>query len=384
MTQLDTGRSRNGISRRSSLKLVAGAAAASIVGLGNMSTGRAGSPSATPLRDLAASRGLAIGTDYYENYRLPHLDLLDTFLGREYNLILLDYAWWRGIQVQQYGFRNLRPSAKEWDFTFLDASVEYAVAHDMRIRGGLLGGAPPWLTEAHLSPTDARSQLVDSVNTIVGRYKGVVSEWIAINEYFWYPPGQPSGNIWFDALGESYVDLTCETARRADPDARLILSNFMNLQPGFGADFDATQVRRLKAEGLVDMYGFQTHLAGESPPDPAAFTQVLRQFQALGVEVVITEMDVNLRNLDGALPAKLATEAKIYDEVLRAYFGVGGRSVSFFGPTDFFSWLGANAYGTMWDADSQPKPAFFAAEAAIEAVPEVSGYRRFAPGLASD
>ncbi|BFO16095.1 hypothetical protein SHKM778_24830 [Streptomyces sp. KM77-8] len=96
---------------------------------------------------------------------------------------------------------------------------------------------------------------------------------------------QRSGNDW--------IEVAFRTARNADPSAKLCYNDY-NVENWNWAKTQAmySMVRDFKQRGVpIDCVGFQAHFNSGSPYD-SNFRTTLRNFAALGVDVAITELDI--------------------------------------------------------------------------------------------
>jgi endo-1,4-beta-xylanase len=103
---------------------------------------------------------------------------------------------------------------------------------------------------------------------------------------------------WLDLLGPEYIDLAFHTAAAADPEARLILNEcyIEHDTPAEAARRDAllALLTRLKKAGVpVSGLGIQGHLRGATPLDRRGLTRFLEQIRGLGLDVTVTELDVD-------------------------------------------------------------------------------------------
>ena len=136
-------------------------------------------------------------------------------------------------------------------------------------------------------------------------------------------------------------------------------------------------VKGFIANGVpIDGIGFECHFTlGQVPTD---MQQNLQRFADLGLEVAITELDINMNGEPNA--TALAQQAQDYWTVANACFSVDGcvSFVSYYrvasrerrflidwhqtdwGVSDDHSWLGPLGNGLPFDKEKAPKPAFFA------------------------
>ena len=147
--------------------------------------------------------------------------------------------------------------------------------------------------------------------------------WDVVNEAVDVKSGRPDGlrdSPWLELIGPGYLELAFRTARQADPSALLTYNDY-------GIELDTLEqidkrgqvmmlVRRLKARGVpIDAVGVQSHLtAGDAPG--AGLIHFVRELREMGLQVFITEMDVNDRKLPESVPERDAGVARTYRDYL--------------------------------------------------------------------
>lgn len=218
----------------------------------------------------------------------------------------------------------LRPAPRQFDFSGADRVVAIARAWNAAVHGHALiwhEANPDWLAR-ELNPRTAVEILEEHIGGVVGRYAGKVRSWDVVNEPVERNDRRPDGlrqSIWLNALGPDYIPLAFETAHRADPSARLVLSDY-------GLEYDDESWMRekrgtmlellagLKRQGVpIHALGLQGHLLGDRP---AAFGAGLRAFlrdvARIGLEIYVTELDVNDQKTPGDVRRRDETVAGIY------------------------------------------------------------------------
>lgn len=215
----------------------------------------------------------------------------------------------------------------------------------------------------------AIEKLRNHVQTIVGRYRGRIQYWDVVNEAI--DPQQADGlraGRWKDLLGEEMLDVAFSAAREADPQAKLFYNDFQEWRPGKRERIFAL-VQRLKAKGLIDGIGLQQHVS-LTEPSVAELDQTLARFAQLGLEIHITELDVEA-NRNGQLsqitPELDAAIAQRYRALFDVYMKYAGKitAVMNWNVTDASSWLRNHptphaTWPLLFDADGKPKAAFWA------------------------
>lgn len=245
------------------------------------------------------------------------------------------------------------------DFAFArgDAVIDAARAAGARVRGHPLVWdlqLPGWVGEA--DPDDLESILRTHVETLARRYRGRVAQWDVVNEPL-DEDGSMTENVFFAAMGEGYIDLAFEAARRADPKAERFL-NEISAERGDKADALVALVRRLRGRGVpIDGVGIQNHTTARGFPTRAELARLMRRLAPLKVE--ITEMDVVVER-PGQDPAPAWRAAA---EACAAAPNCTGLSV--WGVTDEFSWKGPEQAATLFDTEGRAKPALDAVRSAL-------------------
>jgi endo-1,4-beta-xylanase len=288
----------------------------------------------------------------------------------------------------------LRPSVEGFNFDQADALVAFAETNRMKIRGHNLvwhQGNPKWL-EATATKENARNLLVTHIETVAGRYAGRMHSWEVVNEAIRVEDGRADGlrnSVWLRLIGEDYIELAFKTAREADPQALLTYNEY-----GIEAETRAGEqkreavielLRRMVARRVpVDAVGVQSHIAAAvaAGGNKSAATQYgagLMRFIAaareLGLQVFITEMDVNDRALAADGPGRDAVVAAAYKQYLELVLGDPAvRLVLTWGITDRYSWLdheegradGKPERPLLFDAAGKAKASFFAVRDAFD------------------
>jgi endo-1,4-beta-xylanase len=166
-----------------------------------------------------------------------------------------------------------------------------------------------------LSKAEIAAMLDRHVTETIGRYVGRMHSWDVVNEPF-YPPHHRDGGFrkgpWLDAMGSGYVARAFRAAAAADPTAALVLNEaFCEQDDALGRANRGrllTLVTELKDAGVkLDAVGFQAHLKPHLPFDDQAFAAYLQLIAATGVDIYITEFDVD----DSSLPDDIAVRDRM-------------------------------------------------------------------------
>ncbi|MBF6604212.1 MAG: endo-1,4-beta-xylanase [Chloroflexi bacterium] len=274
----------------------------------------------------------------------------------------------QGLLSWGLDWNEVEPARGQYDFSVMDRLVAFAQANGMRVRAdsvvfGHTSMLPSWLVQGHFSAAQLTAILQAHVRAVVSQYRGVIAEWVVVNEPYVAP--YSTDDLFYQALGYDYIDVAFAAARKADPSAVLNFSDTANhTAAGITTNLTMQTVTRLEAKGLVDIVGLQMHLDGANPPDPTDVRDTMRRY---GLPVAVTSLDIDLSDVPGTLADRYAVQAKIAASMLRAARDSGVcRDFSVWGIGDGVAdrWLqrpGAPApTATPFDGQLRPKPFFSA------------------------
>jgi endo-1,4-beta-xylanase len=327
------------------------------------------------LKAHAAARGLLTGCAV--NASLFRDDeSFRNLLAEQYNIVVPENC---------LKWNMLRPAAETYNFADADNLVAFAETHKMKVRGHNFvwhEALPGWFAGT-VNKDNAQKFLVDHIRTVGGRYKGKIHSWDVVNEAIWIPDGRPDGlrssSPWFQMLGPRYLDLAFRTAREADPTALLTYNDYSieydNDEQGKKRAAVLALLRRMKADKVpLDALGIQSHIKAVSKDGfSKGVWELLDGAKALGLQVFVTELDVND---DAVATADMAERDRIVADVYRSYLtttlaGTQVKAVLTWGASDKNTWLnhgekfrklhpGRLQRPLPFDPDYAPQPAFFA------------------------
>jgi endo-1,4-beta-xylanase len=339
-------------------------------GLAEKQTMPAQLPDTSALKRAAKHSGKTLGI-FTVQYELLFEPLASAIIANTFSMI----ADGNDLKFAKY----LRPAPDTFDFSYGDHAVSWAEQHGMLFRGHCLvwwNALPDWF-QSYVTSANAKRVMTDHISTVVKHYAGRVYSWDVVNEAI-FPDNRPDGlgrKPWLDFMGPEYIDLAFHTARAADPKARLVLNeNFIEHDTpgeiGRRASLLAL-VTRLKKSGVpITGIGLQGHLRGDTALDKPGMTKFLKQIQDLGLEIMVTELDVD----DGGVPGPL-----IEQTVARKY----GEFIELMGPfVDVITFEqlrddpmlrrpdGLLHRPNLLDAEYQPAPAYRATVNALMTLPK--------------
>jgi endo-1,4-beta-xylanase len=324
------------------------------------------------LKTLAAWHGIELG-----NFAiLTHLSepQYNQILTGQFDLALVDNTpnWY-------FTDGGLRPGPASYNFAQMDQVVKYAYDNNMAIQAhhflwGEEKWLPDWLKNGNYTPTQLMDLIHQHIATVGGRYKGQIKEWTVVNEAF--SRGQHVYGLrdwWADHLpDQNYIDQASIWAHQADPNAKLILNDFSNEHYNPISDAMYDYIKGAKARKVpIDGIGMQMHIDGTHPPNKDEVVRNMQRFGALGVDVYVTEFDVNMNDVPGSNTVKDQVEANIYYDMMRACIESGVcHSFSLLGITDKETWYNylpstSSARPLLFDKNYRPKKAFDSFRAAL-------------------
>ncbi len=209
---------------------------------------------------------------------------------------------------------------------------------------------PGWMQS--LSGTALRNAMINHITNVAGHWRGSIWAWDVVNEAFNEDGTRRSSNL--QNTGNDWIEVAFRTARAADPGAKLCYNDYNT----DGINAKSTAVYNLAVDlhtkGLLDCVGFQSHFNSQSPL-PSNYQQNLQRFADAGIDVQITELDI-----EGA-------SATTYGNVVRACLAVTRcNGITVWGIRDSDSWRSSQS-PLLFDGSGNKKAAYNAVLDALNA-----------------
>jgi endo-1,4-beta-xylanase len=283
----------------------------------------------------------------------------------------------------------IHPEWNRYNFQLADSIVAYGKAHHMIVNGHTLiwHNQLPAFVRAMKNADSVRQYFVNHISSVAGRYDGKVYSWDVVNEAL-NEDGTMRKTIFLENLGDDYVVEAFRLAQKAAPHTKLYYNDYNIEQPKKRAGAIAL-IKKIQAAGVrIDGVGIQGHWRAYNLP-LADIEESIKEFSALGIEVMFTEVDLGVLPSPGEVTAEVSQTAeynakmnpyvnglpdsmvekqtKSYEALFRVFEKYKDKisRVTFWGVNDGQSWLnnwpirGRTNYPLLFDRQFKPKPAFY-------------------------
>lgn len=279
----------------------------------------------------------------------------------------------------------LQKTKGSFTFDSADVMVNQVLGAGMQMHGHVLvwhQQSPDWLNmNSDGSPLD-REEALDNlrthIRTVMEHFGDRVISWDVVNEAMNDNPFDPTDwqnalrkSPWYQAIGPDYLEQAFLAAREVlddhpDWDIKLYYNDYNddNRNKATAIYSMVKELNEKYAEThpgklLVDGIGMQGHYSINTNPENVRLS--LEQFISLGVEVGVTELDIQAGS-DYQLSDKQAeAQGYLYAQLMQLYKEHSEyiSRVTFWGQDDGTSWR-ASSNPLLFDKDLQAKPAYHA------------------------
>ncbi len=272
----------------------------------------------------------------------------------------------------KYGF--VCNTKDEYDFSRADELYNFALDNGLKIRGHnfVWHQCTPVDHLDTFSPEKLWERIKEHIKLVSDRYQKV-SCWDVINE----AADDKNGlflrdTVWHRKFGDDYYMKIYALARELVPENIQLVYNDYNEYIPEKREKMLRIVNDLKAEGLIDAVGFQSHITIPKYFSLDEYKRTFEEFSKTGLRIHITELDIALppintkKTFSDVTAEEREAWAKLYGNVFAVFreYAELIDSVTFWGVSDDTSWLN-NAFdghgrdALLFDRDHQPNEAYF-------------------------
>jgi endo-1,4-beta-xylanase len=297
---------------------------------------------------------------------------------------------------------RINPKPGVFNYESADAFVEFGKKNNMFIVGHTLvwhNQTPDWFFQNEDGKPKTKDEVIERlrehIKTIAGRYVGKVNAWDVVNEVI-DDDGNYRQTTWVKGVGsgDELVKLAFKYAAEYAPNTELYYNDFNAWRPT-KRDGIVRMVKMLQKEGIkIDGIGIQGHW-GLNYPKTEYIESAIEAYAALGVKVMITELDVDVLPLtkEGQVIGQGMSEKQFQNEEFKEFLDPYSKGlpaevqiqlanryaqlfeilyrkrdkidrVTMWGVHDGMSWKNnypvpkRTNYPLLWDRNKQPKPAY--------------------------
>jgi len=277
-----------------------------------------------------------------------------------------------------------------YDFANADKFVAFCSSAHINVRGHTLvwhDALPAWVAP-QLTAGTGQAMMTNHIRTVAGHFAGKLYSWDVVNEVL-DPGSHRSDGLrdspWLQNCGANYMELAFRATAAADPHALLVWNEtYLEVSNGFGrakrtamlALLDAMLTRGVPIHGI----GLEAHLRGDQAAvlGDGSYEDFLDELGRRGMKIFITELDVQ----DVMLPADVAARDRAVADIYSRFLGATLRQpavkgIVTWGLADCFTWIagyrprkdGLPVRPLPFDANCQPKAAYYAIAQTLQAAP---------------
>ncbi|MBH0079694.1 endo-1,4-beta-xylanase [Pseudoalteromonas sp. NZS11] len=215
-----------------------------------------------------------------------------SIIAKQFNTVTLENAMKAEVIYPQQG---------KVDFSGADAFIDFAKQNNMFTVAHTLvwhNQTPDWFfTNSKNEPNTPAQQLEQMrkhIELVAGRYKNKVDAWDVVNEVI-ADDGSYRPTVWVNRVGDgdTMVKAAFKYAQQYSPNTELYYNDFNAWRPE-KRDGIIRMIKMLQKEGIrIDGIGIQAHW-GLNFPEMQYIEQAIDTYAALGIKVMITELDIDV------------------------------------------------------------------------------------------
>ena len=259
----------------------------------------------------------------------------------------------------------IEPTKGAFNWSYADSLISFAAEESATVRGHVLvwhSQTPAWMASG--TKEDARANMLDHINAVVGRYADSIYAWDVVNEAVSDSGGYRTSSLWYQAYGDAtFIQDAFDFAYAADNDAQLFYNDYSVVSSSKRQDI----VDMINDLDLIDSHhmtgiGMQAHWS-LTWPSAADIATTIQTFGAMGLDVHITELDINTYGTADSPELRNSLAAR-YDELFGVFRDNADivTNVTLWGVADDHTWLDDRGYGKtyplLFNEDHEAKQAY--------------------------
>ncbi|WP_166419471.1 endo-1,4-beta-xylanase [Pseudoalteromonas sp. Z1A8] len=215
-----------------------------------------------------------------------------SIIAKQFNTVTLENAMKAEVIYPQKG---------KVDFSGADAFIDFAKQNNMFTVAHTLvwhNQTPDWFftnsKNEPNTPAEQLEQMRKHIELVAGRYKNKVDAWDVVNEVI-ADDGSYRPTVWVNRVGDgdTMVKAAFKYAQQYSPNTELYYNDFNAWRPE-KRDGIIRIIKMLQKEGIrIDGIGIQAHW-GLNFPKMQYIEQAIDAYAALGIKVMITELDIDV------------------------------------------------------------------------------------------
>ncbi|MFD7657498.1 endo-1,4-beta-xylanase [Actinosynnema sp. NPDC059797] len=243
------------------------------------------------------------------------------------------------------------PNQNQFSYSSGDRILNQARNQGKRVRGHALAWhsqQPGWMQR--MEGSSLRQAMLNHVTQVASYYRGKIYAWDVVNEAYADGSSGARRDSNLQRTGNDWIEAAFRAARAADPNAKLCYNDY-NTDNWSHAKTQGVyrMVQDFKSRGVpIDCVGFQAHFNSGNPV-PSNYHTTLQNFANLGVDVQITELDIE---------GSGSSQAQQYQGVVQACLAVSRcTGITVWGIRDSDSWR-ASGTPLLFDGSGNKKAAY--------------------------
>lgn len=273
----------------------------------------------------------------------------------------------------------VEPEQNVFNFTGGDYVLDFAERYGKQVRCHNLiwvSELPDWVLNGNWTAETLTAVMKNHIQKTITYFGDRCYSWDVVNEAL-NGDGTFSSNIFYDTIGEEYFYLAYQFATEAVREAHLHVKLYYNdygiENPGTKTTAALGLVHEIKKRNfLIDGVGLEAHFEVGATPSSEQITEAIQSFNAAGVEVALTELDIRFVEAPYYNATGEAVQAYDYYQAVSGCVGAGPGCIGVvvWDFDDAYSWVPGTFAGQggadIYNATLERKPAYYAIAEAFQ------------------